>query len=51
MRVILEKYDRGEALLNLNNAERARAAVDHNDDVVKKRVHLSERRFDEWMQD
>ena len=35
---ILEKYDRGEALQNLNLLERARAAVDHNDDVVRKRV-------------
>jgi hypothetical protein len=33
----------------MNLAERARAAVDHNDDVVRKRAHLSERRFEEWM--
>lgn len=50
-KIVSERLERGDQNQREIMNEKLRMIQDHNDDIVKKRVQLSEKRFEEWMQE
>lgn len=51
MNLIHSKHGRGEEQYKALMEEKIRLLQEHNEDILQKRQQLSERRFEEWMQD
>ena len=51
MQSIHAKHGRGEEQAKALLEEKIRMLQEHNEDILQKRQVLSERRFEEWMQD
>ncbi len=51
MKLIYGKHFRGEEQLKALLDEKIRTLQEHNEDILRKRQMLSERRFEEWMAD
>lgn len=51
MKLIYGKLGRGEEQFKALLGEKIRMLQEHNEDILKKRQFLSERRFEEWMSD
>lgn len=51
MKLIQGKHGRGDEQLKELLDEKIRALQEHNEDILRKRQLLSERRFEEWMAD
>lgn len=50
-KVVTERLERGDQNLREVMNEKIRMIQDHNDEIVRKRAQLSERRFEEWMEE
>ncbi len=51
MKLIYGKHGRGEEQFKALLGEKIRTLQEHNEDILRKRQLLSERRFEEWMSD
>jgi hypothetical protein len=51
MKLICGKHGRGEEQFKALLDEKIRTLQEHNEDILRKRQLLSERRFEEWMSD
>lgn len=50
-KVVTERLERGDQNLREVMNEKIRMIQDHNEEIVRKRAQLSERRFEEWMEE
>jgi hypothetical protein len=50
-KIVSERLERGDQNFRELMNEKLRMIQDHNDEIVRKRAQLSEKRFEEWMEE